>query len=176
MGPRCTCIPGPLRRRPWDEVDDRCAAFVEEFAEGEVVDEGSEPGVLGTVQLRWCDAAICPGGLRSGPRWEGRIANRFDSGGVLTAAVRESLAVIASPSCVRRLAAVRTCSSRRPVLIGCRPPDVYDPRYRQAEYDARLLLELAGVAKDDPRVRRWATIGAERRDRRRWPEPPRGIA
>lgn len=62
------------------------------------------------------------------------------------------------------------------MLVGYRPPDVHDPRYRQAEYGARLLLKLTGLAEDDARVRQWATIGAERRDRGRRPEPSRGIA
>jgi hypothetical protein len=60
------------------------------------------------------------------------------------------------------------------VLLGSRPPDETDPRHIQRSAGAAMLLELAGVREDDPRVREWTPIGAERRDRWRHPEAPTG--
>jgi hypothetical protein len=60
------------------------------------------------------------------------------------------------------------------ILLGSRPPDPTDPRHTQRSAGAELLLEVAGVREDDPRVRAWVPVGAERRDRWRHPEAPTG--
>lgn len=60
------------------------------------------------------------------------------------------------------------------ILLGGRPPEPTDPRYIQRSAGAAMLLELAGVREDDPRVQEWMPVGAERRTRWMGPEPPRG--
>lgn len=60
------------------------------------------------------------------------------------------------------------------ILLGGRPPDETDPRHIQRSAGAAMLLELAGVREDDPRVQGWVPVGAERRARWMGPEPNRG--
>jgi hypothetical protein len=62
------------------------------------------------------------------------------------------------------------------VLLGGRPPDTSDPRWQQRTDGADMLLELAGVKESDAAVQAWVAQGAERRNRWRRPEQPRGIA
>lgn len=60
------------------------------------------------------------------------------------------------------------------ILLGTRPADVHDPRWKQRDAGARMLLELAGVGEDDKTVQGGVAAGRERRDRGRGPEPDRG--
>lgn len=49
------------------------------------------------------------------------------------------------------------------IMLGCHPEgDVSHDRYRVA---AELLLEAAGLTRDDEQVRRWIAVGEERRSR-----------
>lgn len=60
------------------------------------------------------------------------------------------------------------------IILGLRPADEADPSYGRYDGGAELLLEVAGVDRDDKRVREWVPVGAERRSRWRRPEAPRG--
>lgn len=51
------------------------------------------------------------------------------------------------------------------IMLGCHPEgDVSHDRYRVA---AELILEAAGLTRDDEQVRHWITVGEERRTRTR---------
>lgn len=53
------------------------------------------------------------------------------------------------------------------ILLGVRPDDEHHARYIRDSAGAAMLLEVAGVAEDDERVRRAVELGRDRRERGR---------